>query len=150
MTVVKLAPEPGRTQVVTPLPSFARGEGASSPGTEIVSEYQDLALPADKTITLAVIAGPSKGLSHAMEKPRAILGRAGADVELDDPGVSRAHCAVEVNGEVVGLRDLDSTNGTYVNDERVRAAVLEHLGEFRIGSSVILVTITSKKERASG
>ncbi len=67
-------------------------------------------------------------------------------LEINDPEVSRQHCAVEVKGEVIRLRDLDSTNGTYINDERVRAAELAHLSEFRIGSTVVRVTITPKQE----
>ena len=66
-------------------------------------------------------------------------------MEINDPEVCGAHCAVEVTDEVVRLRDLDCTNGSYVNGERVRAAELQHLSEFRIGSTVVLVTITSKR-----
>jgi pSer/pThr/pTyr-binding forkhead associated (FHA) protein len=39
---------------------------------------------------------------------------------------------------------MDSTNGTYFSDERVRVAELQHLSEFRIGTSVILVSVTPK------
>lgn len=143
-TIVELAQDPGRTQVITPLPSFARGEGASGLGSALVSQYQDLALPEGKSISLAIIAGPSKGQVYPVTKPRVVLGRSDADVEVNDPEVSRWHCAVEVKGEVVRLRDLDSTNGTYFNEERVRAAELKHLSEFRIGSTVILLTITPR------
>lgn len=45
---------------------------------------------------------------------------------------------------MIRLCDLDSTNGTYVNDERVQAAELEHFSEFRVGSSLLLVTILPK------
>ncbi len=144
-TVVEVATRPDRTQVITPMPSFARGGGAPGLGDTIASEYQGLALPTAKTITLSVIAGPAKGLVCPMSKPRVVVGRAGADLEVNDPEVSRWHCAVEAKGEVVRLRDLDSTNGTYFLEERVRAAELKHLSEFRVGSTVILLTITPKR-----
>jgi hypothetical protein len=143
-TIVELEPKPDQTQVITPLPSFARGEGAASPGSEIVSQYQGLSLPAGMVIKLEVVAGPSKGLAYAMNKPRVILGRAEADVELNDPEVSRWHCALEVKDQVIRLRDLDSTNGTYFNDERVRAAELKNFSQFRIGASVIRLLISPK------
>ncbi len=143
-TIVEVTRRPDRTVVMTPLPSFARSEGAASLGATMVSEYQGLSLPGSRSISLSVISGPAKGVAHSMTKPRVVLGRKGADVEINDPEVSRAHCAVEVKDEVVRLRDLDSTNGTYFNEERVRAAELKHLSEFRIGTSVILVTIIPK------
>jgi type III secretion system (T3SS) inner membrane Yop/YscD-like protein len=105
-------------------------------------------LPRDKTITLSIIAGPSKGLAHAFKKPRISIGCAGsgADIEIDDPGVSALHCAVGVTEDSVRLCDMGSTNGTYVNDERIQSAQLQHLSEFRIGASWLLVTILPKSE----
>ena len=138
---------PDTTQSVSPLPSFARtgGGGMDMSGT-IVSQYSGLSLPADKSVTISVIGGPSKGLVHTMSKPRAVIGRAGCDVELNDPEVSRNHCSIEAKGDVIRLRDLDSTNGIYIDDERVRNAELQHLSEFRIGGTVILVQITPRRE----
>ncbi len=145
--IVKVVRSPDRTQVVSALPLFARSEGAAGPGATFAGQYQGLSLPAGRNVTLSVIAGPAKGLACALNKPRVVLGRTGADLEINDPEISRSHCAVEVKNDVVRLRDLDSTNGTFVNGERVRAAELSHLSEFRVGSSVVLVTITPKTLR---
>jgi predicted Zn finger-like uncharacterized protein len=149
-TVIEVAKRPESTQAVSPLPAFARGGGGgpAPTGGTIVSSTAGLSLPADKNITVSVIGGASKGLSHALSKPRVVIGRrgGGADIEIDDQEVSRWHCAIEVKSDVVKLRDLDSTNGTFIEDERIRAAELQHLSEFRIGSTVLLVTITLKQE----
>jgi pSer/pThr/pTyr-binding forkhead associated (FHA) protein len=64
-----------------------------------------------------------------------------ADMQIDDPEVSALHCAVAITGNGVRLYDLDSTNGTYVDDERVQVADLEHMSAFRIGSSEFVVSI---------
>lgn len=106
-----------------------------------------LALPNDKTITISVISGRSKGLAHRITKPKNSIGNigSGANIEIDDPQVSSLHCAVGVTEDTVRLCDLDSTNGTYVNDERVQATNLEHLSEFCVGSTVLLVTILPKR-----
>lgn len=141
-TVVDLSRKPGKTLVVTPLPEFARaGSRSGGDATGMIAGYQDLGLPANRQITLTVIAGPAKGLVCPLEKPRVVLGRDDADISIADPEVSRRHCAVEVKDEIVRLRDLDSTNGTYVNEERVRAAELGPDGEFRIGATVVRVSI---------
>ncbi len=144
--IVDVAHRPDRTQVTSPLPTFARSEGrGAGPGMAFGTQHLDLSLPADKNVTVSVIAGPSKGLVHSMTKPRVVLGRAEADIEIDDPEVSRWHCAIEVKDNVVRVRDLDSTNGTYFDDERVRVAELQHLSEFRVGSTVLLLSILPKR-----
>ena len=51
---------------------------------------------------------------------------------------------MEVRGDLIRVRDLDSTNGTFVGAERVGPSELQHLSEFRLGESVVLVTITAK------
>ena len=105
-----------------------------------------LALPNDRTITVSVIAGPSTGLTRELTKPKTSIGKAGggADIEINDPQVSAMHCAVGLTEDVVRLCDRDSVNGTYVNDERIQAIDLEHLGEFRIGTTWFMVVISRK------
>ncbi len=95
-----------------------------------------------------IFRGSAKGLAHRLSKPRISIGRAGGatDIEIDDPRVSVLHCAVAVSQKRIRLYDLDSTSGTYVNDERIETAELEHLAEFRVGSSLLLVTILPKRE----
>ena len=141
-TVVESNPA-DHTQVLLPQPSFARGAGGRSPSALLGADKRDLRLPEGKTISLSVISGPAKGLVQTIDKPLIVLGRT-ADISINDPKVSRWHCALEVQGDSVRLRDLDSSNGTFVGEERVRSAELRHLSEFRLGSCLILVTITPK------
>lgn len=99
------------------------------------------------TITIFALGGPSKGLKHQLAKPRTSIGQTGggADVEIDDHKASVLHCVVDVSEGRVRLYDLDSTNGTYINEERIQAASLDHFSEFCIGSTVFLLTIVSKR-----
>lgn len=142
-TVVEARPKTDSTMVISPLPSFARAGGASSQ-TRLQDPDEGLALPAAAKVVLTVVSGPSKGLTHKLEKPRVILGRQGADIALDDPEVSRHHCAIEVKDMAIRLKDLDSTNGTFFEDDRVRAAFLLNGAEFRIGSSHVRLTLEPK------
>ena len=52
---------------------------------------------------------------------------------------------LEVKESYINLKDMDSTNGTFFDDERVRAAMLQDGGEFRVGSSVIRVGFGRKQ-----
>lgn len=118
----------------------------ASPALDSSSDIPGSGLRSDKAITLVVIEGLSSGSKYALTKPRTTIGHAGAgaDIEIHDPQVSVLHCVVGVTEEVVRLYDLDSANGTYVGDQRIQIANLNNCSEFRIGSTVFLVTIVSK------
>lgn len=111
----------------------------------LIADPPGLALPKDRVITISVIGGPSKGLAQQMVKPQISIGRSGsgANIEIDDPNVSDRHCAVGVKHDIIRLCDLDSQGGTWVGHERVSVAALEHLSEFRVGSSLLLLTVLS-------
>ena len=56
-----------------------------------------------------------------------------ADFILEAALVSRLHCRLEAEGETLHVVDLDSTNGTFVNDKRVERARLASGDRLRIG-----------------
>ena len=93
---------------------------------------------------VTVIAGPDNGVVRKLTKPRIIIGREGSDFDLKDPEISRHHCILEVRGDYVHLRDLDSTNGTFYEEERARAALLSNNSEFRIGTTTLRLTFELK------
>src|SRR5579871_2893774 len=147
-TTIVNTPAADATQVLSPLPEFAR-TGGPGLGALMGANAQGSFLPANKTISLSVITGPARGQAMTVQTPIVILGRAGADFNISDPNISRLHCAVEVKGDLLRLRDLDSTNGIFVGLERIRAAELRHLSEFRLGLTTVLVTITPKLSNPS-
>ena len=101
-----------------------------------------LELPKDKRYSLAVIQGAATGQIHQINKTRTIIGRTGADLNLDDAEASRQHAAVEILGENAILRDLGSTNGTFIELDRIQQHVLNNHMEFRIGSHVLMFIVT--------
>ena len=147
-TLIDLSAQPPLNDTVAAPGSTPAPKPAFDPDSTQVNEYSGLELPKDKNITISGIGGPAKGLKYQVTKPRVTVGRlgGGADIEIDDPETSRKHCKVEVKQDIVKLIDLKSTNGTFVNDERVPNAELEHLSEFRVGSSLLLVTIMQKQD----
>ncbi|MGH9863443.1 MAG: FHA domain-containing protein [Candidatus Acidiferrales bacterium] len=101
-------------------------------------------LPGEHNVSLAVTEGPLKGNVYPIAQSRVVVGRAGADIIVADTEVSRQHCALEIYGRTAKLQDLGSTNGTWANGERIESVELEHLSEFRIGSTVLIFTVTNK------
>jgi predicted Zn finger-like uncharacterized protein len=104
----------------------------------------ELKMPATTKLSLAVIAGPEAGKIYSIEKPRVTIGRQDADINVDDPEISRQHAALEVSGEKVTLVDLGSTNGTFMAEEPVHTSPIENQGEFSIGGSTLMLIITPR------
>lgn len=142
-TVVETKRRVDATMVISPLPSFARANATSS-NLHLQPVDPSVRLPANSSVVLAVTSGPGQGQSFTLTKPRVVLGRQGSDIVLQDPEISRHHCVLEVRDNHINLKDLDSTNGTFFEEERVRAAMLKNGSEFRVGTSVIRVSFLPK------
>lgn len=141
--MVEVKRRPDQTVVISPLPSFARAD-ASSSNLKLPPEDDGLKLPANGVFVLAITSGPANGEVFRLAKARVVVGRKGADIPLNDPEISRHHCLLEVRDKFINLKDLDSTNGTFYDEERVRAAMLQDGSEFRIGESRIRVSFQKK------
>jgi diguanylate cyclase (GGDEF)-like protein len=71
--------------------------------------------------------------------PQLVLGRGReADVRLQGDGISRKHACVRLDDEVVVFEDLGSTNGSFINGERVMRHALVEGDKLQIGTGVIL------------
>jgi predicted Zn finger-like uncharacterized protein len=99
-------------------------------------------LPKDKRFSLAVIQGAATGQIFPILKTRTTVGRSGSDINLDDPEASRQHAALEILGETAIVRDLGSTNGTFIDIDRIEQHALQNQMEFRIGSHVLMFIVT--------
>lgn len=124
--------------------SVPRVADQTNPGSMTGKDIQEmLELPKDKRFSLAVIQGEATGQIHPVSHVRTTIGRVGADVNLDDPEASRQHAVVEILGDHAVLRDVGSTNGTFVDGNRIEQEILTNHMEFRIGSHVLMFIVTS-------
>lgn len=92
---------------------------------------------------IEVQSGPSKGYKQILREGQEVeFGRTEwADVVLPDEKMSGVHFAVEANEGRLVLRDRDSTNGTILNGEYVKEAVLGSGDEFVAGQTHFIITI---------
>lgn len=92
------------------------------------------------TPTLTAIAGAAAGTSWVLTARETTVGRdADVDLRLGDAGVSRRHAKFIVASDgAVTVLDLDSTNGTFVNDARVELCPLRPGDSVRIGPDALL------------
>lgn len=114
--------------------------GATDPTGASAENF--LKLPDYRKISLAVISGSNSGEIYQINKPRMVLGRTDAEIVVKDPEASRAHARIDVMGDRVILRDLNSTNGTFVNEQKISTTTLENHSEFRIGTTIFMLIIT--------
>lgn len=93
--------------------------------------------PVAKEACLVVIYGHELGKKYNLESRSMIVGRSSkCDVQIDQESVSRNHCKVVNTGKTVLLRDLGSTNGTYVNDLPIDEHVLRDGDLIKIGRTI--------------
>ncbi|HWI19958.1 MAG TPA: FHA domain-containing protein, partial [Vicinamibacterales bacterium] len=84
-------------------------------------------------------SGKEAGRNVALKSGQAItLGRLkGCDVVVDDEAASRRHCTITAREDVCVVTDLQSANGTFVNEKRITTVDLARGDKLRIGSTVI-------------
>ncbi len=106
-------------------------------GGDTTAELAGVSVPRSEVGVLHLL--PLAGAAQAIEPSSrsTTLGRdETCDVVLDSPAVSRVHARIEWGPAGALLMDLESTNGTFVDGERVASSMLNHGAIVRIGSAV--------------
>ena len=76
-------------------------------------------------VVLRGVGGRFHGRCFTLDQPRLVGRHPDADIRIDDPAFADRHARLELAGDAVVLRDLGSAEGSLVNGEPVRDAVLE-------------------------
>jgi pSer/pThr/pTyr-binding forkhead associated (FHA) protein len=80
-------------------------------------------------------------------KDRTVIGRQeGCQLRIPIAGVSRTHCEILIQGGSITVKDLGSSNGTYVNQERVTQQPLAPGDLISLGGQVFLVQVNGEPE----
>ena len=101
--------------------------------------------------TLHVLQGPDKGRTYRTLNEPAIIGRTSDQIHLTDHGASRRHAEIRPANGFWVLVDLNSSNGTYLNGQRVISpTTLKHGDQIKVGSTVLVFTGKEEVEGFSG
>lgn len=101
-------------------------------------------LPASQRLSLAITEGPDAARVFRIEKPQVTIGRHNADVEIDDRESSRNHASLEIRDGHFFIRDLGSSNGTYVEGRRIEEETeIFDKSEFRVGGTTLMLIVTN-------
>jgi len=107
-----------------------------------LSPDQAAHVPGVAGYALVVERGPRAGMTFVVNEGTTTVGRhPDSDIFLDDITVSRHHCRFRSEGELFDVEDSGSTNGTYVNGERVDRGVLQPGDEVIVGKFHLIVAL---------
>ena len=106
------------------------------------------------TMTLRVLDGADRGkIFENIQVPVSIGREEGNTIQLNDERISRFHLKIQKDHDDLVLTDLESTNGTRVNNEDVRLRILRHGDLISVGRSTLIfgtrVEINERLERLS-
>jgi diguanylate cyclase (GGDEF)-like protein len=88
---------------------------------------------------LVVLAGSDVGKMFKLDDGETVLGRSHrADIRLDDDSISRMHAKLSLSETSVHVEDLNSSNGTMVNGEKITLQQLRDGDKIRLGETTIL------------
>lgn|GEM_PF-615524 len=89
-------------------------------------------------VSLEILEGADKGAIRRFDQESVLIGRLNTDMVVRDSDVSRRHSIIEVfDATQVYLRDLNSTNGTFVNGRRVSSVRLRNGHQIRLGRCLL-------------
>src|SRR5437870_8712852 len=95
---------------------------------------------------LAAISGLKDTVISMNEGPVLIGRQTGATLRIRNSSVSRRHAVIEQEGDKFVIADLDSRNGTFVNDVPVKRRELRHGDRVRIGESQFFFLLKESDE----
>jgi pSer/pThr/pTyr-binding forkhead associated (FHA) protein len=83
---------------------------------------------------LVVLSEGMTGRTHELKVEKTTIGRVDDNTfQIAEPSVSSHHCEIVLRGNEVLVKDLNSTNGSFINGERINEAVLKPGQTLRLG-----------------
>jgi predicted component of type VI protein secretion system len=91
---------------------------------------------------LTIVQADGRTQDIRLKRPRTVVGRKPeCNIRVPVSSVSREHCEVLLTDDAVQVRDLGSSNGTYINRERVQEATLKAGDLLGVGPAVFVLRI---------
>lgn len=101
-------------------------------------------------IRLKIEKGEAKRKEFEFQKAHIMVGRGNVDVPLLDLDASRSHAMLEVlSAKNVYLRDMNSTNGTFVNGKKISHTKVNPGDELQIGETVFKFQFVNEEDRGT-
>ena len=97
--------------------------------------------------SLFVIQGPDRGRRYELAEVSVTIGRESSNgIQLHDTEASRRHVELRKNEGSYELLDLESSNGTFVNNSRIEQRLLQNGDRVEIGRTRMIFTASDAAE----
>ena len=98
----------------------------------------------ERKYQVSVVAGPDLGLTRAIEGSMKIGSHEDAGLMLKDTAVSRYHVELLARPDGVRVRDLDSTNGSYLAGARIAEVIVEDTAVVTVGKTSLKISMVEE------
>lgn len=100
---------------------------------------------------LVILTQGLTGRAHELNVDRTTIGRVEDNMfQIAEPSVSSHHCEVHLRGDEVLIRDLNSTNGTFINGEKIAESILKPGQTLRLGNVELKLDVPGAAAPAPG
>ncbi|MBN1282709.1 MAG: GGDEF domain-containing protein [Proteobacteria bacterium] len=104
----------------------------------VLTKIQKVEVPEEQKAYIMFISGQLAGKLCYLENRETVIGRAPeCDISINDTRISRQHLRISLSGDQAVIEDLESTNGTFVNGERIKRRALANGDQIHISSDTI-------------
>jgi len=111
--------------------------------TQLGDDAKAKELPEGTIILLRVLEGNEVGRGYQINKVPVTMGRdALCDLSITDGRMSRQHAMIFYYSPDFYLKDLGSTNGSFVNDKRIKQEVIKNGDHVKVGSTTMEFIVT--------
>ncbi len=145
VTMLKRQPQPEQRTGTIAASVFLQ----SASSEELITQPTQAALARGvQRYQLTIIAGPHLGVNHVLDHLPVRIGR-GPNVSIpldEDMGVSRLHAEIYEQAGGLRIRDLKSTQGTQVNENRITDQHLDPGDRIRVGSSILMFGVLEERK----
>ena len=119
--------------------------------TTLGEEAKAKEIPEGMMVMLRVVEGQEVGKGYPVHKVPATLGRDElSDISISDTRMSRQHAMLFYFAPSFYLKDLGSTNGTFVNDKRIKQAAIKNADKIKLGNTVLEFIVSTTESESTG
>ena len=113
----------------------------------VTVDDQSIVHSEDRHPHLVIYIGNNSGCRHKLNRGSMKIGRSPqADISIEDDRISRIHCIIEWMGDNITIEDKGSTNGTFIDAQKIIRSTLKPGVPIQLGHSIMKIEYKTEAE----